>query len=395
VVPRVATTPNAAAQIRIGTRGTKLALYQAEQVREKLMHTNDECLHTAMSVEVIETHGDLDRLTPLRKLGSGAFTVLIDQAVADGEVDIGVHSLKDSPVLFPEGVVLACCLPREDPRDAFISPKAKNLGDLPPGSKVGSSSMRRKAQIMAAYPHLEVVPLRGSLQQRLQMLEEGEIDATILAMSGLNRLGIANLATSVLDVDAMLPAACQGVVGVTCREGDAGLKWDLSLITHEPTLMEVACERAVLAELMEIPDDSAQDSTSNSTASEAANDDAAAAENGTEVATSSSSVAATATEKKPSSSSSSSRLLKMPDFAIACNSKFSPAEGEMCLKAMVSSEDGQVMLKVSETVGAARVYDAVELGKKVGKQLRAFAEEQGWYPEQVLYEEEEAAVAAA
>ena len=176
VVPRVATTPNAAAQIRIGTRGTKLALYQAEQVmgpcvacellnlgsrttrvcrwrgrrpsifrdthlhvakklliwvrqvREKLMHTNDECLHTAMSVEVIETHGDLDRLTPLRKLGSGAFTVLIDQAVADEEVDIGVHSLKDSPVLFPEGVVLACCLPREDPRDAFISPKAKSLG---------------------------------------------------------------------------------------------------------------------------------------------------------------------------------------------------------------------------------------------------------------------------
>ena len=161
--------------------------------------------------------------------------------------------------------------------------------------------------------------------------------------------------------------------------------------------MEVACERAVLAELMEIPEDSPTTSTSSSTTAEAANDDAAAAENGTEAATSSSRAAATATEEKPSSSSSSSRLLKMPDFAIACNSKFNLAGGEMCLKAMVSSEDGQVMLKLSETVGAARVYDAVELGKKVGKQLRAFAEEQGWYPEQVQYEEEEetAAVAAA
>jgi porphobilinogen deaminase len=98
------------------------------QVQEKLMHTNDECLHTVMAIEVIETHGDLDRLTPLRKLGSGAFTVLIDEAVANADVDIGVHSLKDSPVLFPEGVILACCLPREDPRDAFISPKAKTIG---------------------------------------------------------------------------------------------------------------------------------------------------------------------------------------------------------------------------------------------------------------------------
>jgi hypothetical protein len=170
--------------------------------------------------------------------------------------------------------------------------------------------------------------------------------------------------------------------------------------------MEVSCERAMLAELMEVPEEEeeqTQNSSSSSSSDTAegaaaatatsamAGADATAASNGSSKvdASATAAVAAEGEKASKSSSKSSSRLLRMPDFAIACNSKFNPAEGEMCLKAMVSSEDGQVMLKVTESAGAARVYDAVELGKKVGKQLRAFAEEQGWYPEEVRYEEEE------
>eukprot|EP00877_Chromochloris_zofingiensis_P014942 jgi/Chrzof1/9701/Cz04g12200.t1_PBGD2[v5.2] len=220
----------------------------------------------------ITTLGDTNNSGALRELGQGAFTREVDQAVADGDVDIGVHSLKDGPVHLDPAVQLVCVLPRDDPRDVLIGAKQlTSLGEreqvtYPLGARVGTSSMRRKAQILHSYPHLHVVPIRGNVNARLQLLETGTIDATVLALSGLRRLGRCDVMSAVLPLHDMVPAACQGVVGVTCRAGDEDIArcladgvdmcanvwqtWTLSSINHEPTFLEVSCERAFLRQLM-------------------------------------------------------------------------------------------------------------------------------------------------
>ncbi|KAF6251077.1 porphobilinogen deaminase, dipyromethane cofactor binding domain-containing protein [Scenedesmus sp. NREL 46B-D3] len=245
-----AASAHSIAQIRIGTRASKLAKLQAQQVQGLLRRVRPEWTDGQFEMLEYTTHGDKEKTEQLRTLGQGAFTEVIDQAVADGSVDIGVHSLKDQPVLLPAGVQLAACLPRDDPRDAFISSKYACTADLPAGARVGTSSLRRKAQLLHAHPHLKVVPVRGNIDARLQMLQDGELDAIVLAAAALSRLGQSGLVTRVLGLDEMLPAACQGAIGISCRAQDPFLRWELGLICHEPTWLEVAAERAVLKHLL-------------------------------------------------------------------------------------------------------------------------------------------------
>eukprot|EP00798_Chlamydomonas_sp_ICE-L_P004458 gene4458-14609_t len=229
----------------IASRGSKLALEQSNQVISQLQ----ACLPatTSFSIKEVKTRGDLSNAPTMKALGAGAFTDEVDAEVASGHASLAVHSLKDSPVVLPPGVALAACLRREDVRDAFISlGGVKCLGDLPAGSRVGTSSTRRKAQILHHYPHLEVVPLRGNVDVRLEKIACGDADATVLALSGLKRLGKADVVSSVIDEAQILPAACQGAIGITCMEGDSDMMSLLSSIGHFPTLLEVMCERALL-----------------------------------------------------------------------------------------------------------------------------------------------------
>ncbi|KAG1660033.1 hypothetical protein FOA52_010018 [Chlamydomonas sp. UWO 241] len=200
---------------------------------------------------VVATRGDAALGESLRALGSGAFTQEVDDAVQRGDADVAVHSLKDAPPSAPHGLVLAACLAREDVRDAVVLAAGHAcLGDLPAGSKVGTSSMRRRAQLLSSYPSLEVVPLRGSVQARVAALEAGELSATVVALAGLKRLGQKHIAGQVLGTHDMLPAACQGTIGVMCREGDTRTRRLLACVCHMPTLLEVTAERACLRALM-------------------------------------------------------------------------------------------------------------------------------------------------
>lgn len=242
------TMPQPPQPLRIGTRGSPLALVQAEQVKARLAAAFPEmAAGPFFEIVVIKTSGDkiLDRA--LAEVGGkGLFTKEIDDAMLAGNIDLAVHSMKDVPTWLPDGIVLPCMLQREDPRDAFISATAGGLAQLPPGSLVGTASLRRQAQVLHLRPDLRVVTFRGNVQTRLKKLAAGEVDATLLAMAGLNRLGRADVATAVIDPADMLPAVGQGAVGVTCRRGDDRSQQLLGAINHRPTVLRVAAERALL-----------------------------------------------------------------------------------------------------------------------------------------------------
>ncbi len=204
----------------------------------------------AFQIAVIKTSGDriLDRA--LSEVGGkGLFTKEIEDALLSGDIDFAVHSSKDMPTLLPDGLEISAFLPREDVRDAFISPKAATLLDLPQGAVVGSASLRRQAMIKRLRPDLEVVTYRGNVQSRLKKLGEGVVDATLLAYAGLKRLGLGDVVTSVLDEDAFLPAVGQGAICIESRVGDERVNALLAPIHHEETAICVAAERAFLTEL--------------------------------------------------------------------------------------------------------------------------------------------------
>jgi len=241
--------PSRSAPLRIGTRGSPLALAQAYETRRRLTEALD-VTEDSFEIVVISTSGDriLDR--PLKEVGGkGLFTKEIEQEMLDGKIDIAVHSMKDMPVEQPDGLMLGCYLPREDVRDAFVSSHFNNVSDLPSGSKVGTSSLRRKAQLKFFRPDLEVVEFRGNVQTRLKKLSDGVASCTFLAMAGLNRLGLADLAQSAINPSEMLPAIAQGAIGIEWREADKKTADILKKIHHEETAQQINAERAFLAEL--------------------------------------------------------------------------------------------------------------------------------------------------
>ena len=241
--------PSRSAPLRIGTRGSPLALAQAYETRRRLIEALD-VTEDSFEIVVISTSGDriLDR--PLKEVGGkGLFTKEIEQEMLDAKIDIAVHSMKDMPVEQPDGLMLGCYLPREDVRDAFVSSHFNNVSDLPSGSKVGTSSLRRKAQLKFFRPDLEVVEFRGNVQTRLKKLSDGVASCTFLAMAGLNRLGLADVAQSAINPSEMLPAIAQGAIGIEWREADKKTADILKKIHHEETAQQINAERAFLAEL--------------------------------------------------------------------------------------------------------------------------------------------------
>ncbi len=239
----------AAVKIRIGTRGSPLALVQAHEVRDRLARAHG-LSEAAIAISVIKTTGDqvLDR--PLADIGGkGLFTKEIEEALIGGEIDIAVHSMKDMLTVLPDGLAIGAVLPREDARDAFISLKHKNVDDLPAGAVVGTSSLRRQAQLLNRRPDLQIVGFRGNVQTRLRKLQEGAADATILAVAGLKRLGLSQQIGSPVPIDQMLPAAAQGAIGIEIRAHDSETAALISPLNDQATALAVAAERAFLAKL--------------------------------------------------------------------------------------------------------------------------------------------------
>ena len=235
--------------LRIGTRGSPLALAQAHMVRQALAtaHGFDP---EQIAIEVIRTSGDRIQDRPLADVGGkGLFTKEIEEALAAGTIDLAVHSSKDMPTVLPPGLVLSAFMEREDPRDVFISRKAKSIAGLPRGATVGTASLRRQAMVKRQRPDLIIVPLRGNVETRLRKLDEGVADATLLALAGLKRLGLADAATAVLDVNEFLPAVGQGAIGIETRADDLRTRELLMAINHADTFSALAAERAFLAVL--------------------------------------------------------------------------------------------------------------------------------------------------
>ncbi len=233
----------------LGTRGSPLALAQAHETRRRiaLAHGWDE---TRVAIAIIRTSGDMIQDRPLADAGGkGLFTKEIDAALLSGQIDFAVHSAKDLPTLLPDGVAIAGFLEREDVRDALISAVADSILTLPQGARLGAASLRRQAQARRLRPDLRIELLRGNVETRLRKAESGEIDATLLALAGLKRLGLAHRARAVLDVEAFLPAVGQGAIALTARTGDARALAALAAIGHAATMTAVTAERAFLAEL--------------------------------------------------------------------------------------------------------------------------------------------------
>ncbi|XP_010522127.1 PREDICTED: porphobilinogen deaminase, chloroplastic [Tarenaya hassleriana] len=238
--------------IRIGTRGSPLALAQAYETRDKLKSIHPELAEDgAIHIEIIKTTGDKILTQPLADIGGkGLFTKEIDEALIDGRIDIAVHSMKDVPTYLPDKTILPCNLKREDVRDAFICLTAASLAELPAGSVVGTASLRRKSQILHRYPSLKVEEnFRGNVQTRLSKLQGGKVHATLLALAGLKRLNMTENVTSILSIDEMLPAVAQGAIGIACRSDDDKMANYLASLNHEVTRLAVACERAFLETL--------------------------------------------------------------------------------------------------------------------------------------------------
>ena len=235
--------------IRIGTRGSALALAQAHETRDRLIAAHG-LPQDAFEIVVMSTAGDRVQDRPLAEIGGkGLFTAEIEEALLNGGIDLAVHSSKDMPTALPDGLYLSAFLEREDPRDAFIGRDAKTLMDLPHGATVGSSSLRRQALIRRARPDLNVVMYRGNVQTRLRKLAEGAVDATLLACAGLRRLGLIGEATDIMALDVFPPAPGQGAICIESRAGDTETDALLAPIHHAPTGLQLACERAFLAAL--------------------------------------------------------------------------------------------------------------------------------------------------
>jgi len=236
-------------RIRIGTRGSPLALAQAHETRDRLCKAHD--LDPALiEIVVISTTGDQIQNRPLSEIGGkGLFTKELEEQLHDGSIDLAVHSMKDMPAVLPDGLEICCLLEREDPRDAFMSPVAKSIADLPEGATVGSSSVRRAAQLLNIRPDLEIVQFRGNVQTRLRKLEEGVAAATFLACAGLNRLGMTHLMTSAIEPDIMLPAVAQGAIGIEIASSNDRSRELLEPLNHQHTSICIEAERAFLKEL--------------------------------------------------------------------------------------------------------------------------------------------------
>ena len=229
--------------LRIATRKSQLALWQAEYVRDMLT-----LYHPDLTVELVtmSTQGDKILDTPLAKVGGkGLFVKELERSLLDEETDIAVHSMKDVPVELPAGLHLAAICPREDPRDAFVSNRHASLDELPAGARLGTSSLRRQCQLAALRPDLEIVDLRGNVNTRLQKLDNGEYDAIILAAAGLKRLQFENRITAFLATDTSLPAIGQGAVGIECRRDDERVNELLAPLNDPDTATRVAAERAL------------------------------------------------------------------------------------------------------------------------------------------------------
>ena len=236
----------AAAVLRIGTRGSPLALAQARMVRARLAaaHGVDE---ERITLTIIRTTGDVIQDRTLAEAGGkGLFTKEIEEALYAGAIDLAVHSAKDMPTVLPDGLLITAVLPREDPRDVFISRRANTLRELRPGAVVGTASLRRQAIVKRLRPDLAVVPIRGNVDTRLRKLDEGVVDATLLALAGLKRLGLTQAATSIFTVDEFLPAVGQGIVAIETRAGDAATRKLLDAINHAETAIALTAERAFL-----------------------------------------------------------------------------------------------------------------------------------------------------
>jgi hydroxymethylbilane synthase len=235
--------------LRIGSRGSPLALVQAREVQSRLAMA---CRLDPAQIEikVIRTTGDVVQDRPLNDIGGkGLFTKEIEEALLNRTIDLAVHSSKDMTTVLPPGLALSAFLPREDPRDAFISRKAKTLRELPAGAVVGTASLRRQAMVKRLRPDLAIVPLRGNVETRLRKIEAGEADATLLAVAGLKRLGLLDKATALLDVDEFLPAVGQGAIGIETRADDAATRTLIAKINDPDTATAVTAERAFLTVL--------------------------------------------------------------------------------------------------------------------------------------------------
>lgn len=237
-------------KLRIGSRGSQLALWQANHIAALLRERGHD-----VEIEIIHTTGDKITDVPLAMvgtkggLGKGVFTKEIEEALAAGRVDLAVHSLKDLPTELPKGFEIAAITKREDPRDAFCSRQYSKIEDLPEGARVGTSSLRRQAQLKAIRPDLEIHPLRGNVDTRMRKLEQGEYDAIILASAGLRRLGKTELVRQIIPAEIMCPAAGQGALGIEIREGDEKIRQMLEFLDDAAARAATTCERALLKSL--------------------------------------------------------------------------------------------------------------------------------------------------
>ncbi|MDE2493357.1 MAG: hydroxymethylbilane synthase [Alphaproteobacteria bacterium] len=231
--------------LRIGTRASKLARVQADTVARLLTERGASC-----ETVPVKTTGDRIQDRPLADAGGkGLFTKELEEALLRQTVDLAVHSMKDVPTALPNGLGIAAMLPRENPADVLIAKAARTLSELPKGARVGTSSVRRKAQLLRARPDIDCVLLRGNVDTRLAKLAAGEMDAILLAMSGLKRLGLADRVTCVLDTDEWLPSLAQGAVGIEIRTADARTASPVTMLDHRQTSIALACERAFQAAL--------------------------------------------------------------------------------------------------------------------------------------------------
>jgi len=241
--------PTPASPFNIGTRGSPLTLAQAHETRSRLMAAFD-LPEDAVAICVIKVMGDAIQDRPLKEIdGKGLFTREIEEALLDGSIDIAVHSMKDMPVDQPGGLLLNTYLPREDVRDAFVSLHAKSLDNLAQGATVGTSSLRRRSQLLAKRPDLNIVEFRGNVQTRLKKLGDGVAEATFLAMAGLNRLGMNDVPRTAVAPEDMLPAVAQGAIGIERRGDDSRAATMLEAIHDGPTGQRLAAERTFLAHL--------------------------------------------------------------------------------------------------------------------------------------------------
>ena len=234
--------------LRIGTRGSPLALVQAQQVRDLLIASGVPA--DAVSVHVFKTSGDRIQDRPLSEAGGkGLFTKELEDALLAGEIDAAVHSMKDMATRLPDGLAIASVLEREDVRDGFISLRHGSLAALPQGATFGTSSLRRQAQILRLRPDLRITGFRGNVETRLKKLADGVAEATLLAVAGLKRLGMSDRITEMLETATLLPAAAQGAIGVEIRAGDSDTATALAALDHQPTHLAITAERAFLGTL--------------------------------------------------------------------------------------------------------------------------------------------------